>query len=350
MGNSVNVKVVITDTEVINKSYVIYTISVKVKLPSGITNEYKSKRRFREFLKLKRDLETEFNTEIPYEFPSKKFNLWAIKPSYFDPEIIDERKQTLGVFLGDLLNDSFDVRWKQSKTLCNFLDMPYNWYNDSDGQKAAAPLNEEDTQEMLQDVSKWLESIRDAKSQFEEAKRNGNNITIMRIRLEVRKLEKALTHIQEKRLLGEGEVNRRWIILNALKADLNKHSDVTSPSFEKQTYLGKYSDDVKSQLLGENKKPHKPAVGRRKLGETAETIGLSNKELLQLHKNRMVDQDAELESLRQIVIKQKQLSVNMNQELATQNEMLDMFVEDVNATSNKLRMANISAKRFNEKN
>lgn len=345
---SLSVKVSITDAKVINKSYVIYTIKLNICLPSGINNEYKSQKRFSEFVQLKKDLEAEFKTEIPYEFPLKKLNIWGIS-SFCDGDFINERRQTLSAFLTDLMNDSFDVRWKKSHKLCDFLGLPYNWVDAVQAQKVNDGSNVKDSQDILHDVCKWLESIRDSKSQFEEAKKNGNYIKMMRIRLELGKLEKALQYIQQNRLVGEGEVSRRWIILNALKADLNRQSDILKFNQDSESSLNRFSTDIKTKLLDNVKEPHKPSIGRRKLGETSETISLNNCELLSLHKDKMRKQDEDLESLRDIIIKQKELSIIMNQELATQNEVLDMLVEDVNTTSNKLRMANISAKRFNER-
>ncbi|AET37451.1 Vam7p Ecym_1203 [Eremothecium cymbalariae DBVPG len=346
---SSQVNVVVGDAKVVDNSYVVYTTKVRVLGSSGSVAEYKSQRRFSEFLQLKQDLEREFQTEIPYEFPSREFSVWKFRSSSCDPDVIKARKEKLGIFLGDLLNDSFDVRWKRSAYLCKFLNMPNNWYNASRNHMSGAGDREEDCVVQLQDVSKWLESLRDSKSQFEEAKRNGNNITMMRIRLKLQQLEDALKIIEEKHLLGEGEVHRRWTILNALKSDLNKQSDKPQSRFSSYEDLDISHTGLKEPLVSNTREPHKPISGRRKLGETGDTVGLTNQQLLLLHKDTMKQQDQELEQLRNIVVRQKNLSLNMNQELAAQNEMLDMFVEDVNATSNKLRMANLSAKRFNDK-
>ncbi|AAS53117.2 AER438Cp [Eremothecium gossypii ATCC 10895] len=347
MVKKLNVHVTISDASVVNKSYVQYTTRVRVQHGSESAVEYKCRRRFSEFLQLKLDLEREFDAEIPYDFPARKFNLWNMKSRSCDPAVVDERRERLTSFLTDLLNDSFDVRWKTSPTLCAFLNMPDDWWQQSEQRVSSAAASEADSVEQLQDVSKWLESIRDAKSQFEDANRNGNNITMMRIRLKLQKLEEALAVIQENKLVGEGEISRRWIILNALKADLNKQSGALRPRSNDNEYMQR--ELLKEQLLPAKSEPHRPAAGRRKLGETSQTVGLNNQQLLQLHKDSMKDQDFELEQLRSIVQRQKIMSLNMNQELAIQNEMLDMFADDVNATSNKLRMANISAKRFNER-
>lgn len=75
---------------------------------------------------------------------------------------------------------------------------------------------------------------------------------------------------------------------------------------------------------------------------------LNDQELLQLHKETTQQQDQDLEQLRKIILSQKELSLTMNQELAQQNELLDLMGGEVESTANKLRMANRNAKRFND--
>ena len=52
----------------------------------------------------------------------------------------------------------------------------------------------------------------------------------------------------------------------------------------------------------------RPPSGRRRFGETSETVELDNQGLLQLHKSKLKEQDEELEQLRAIIQRQKALS------------------------------------------
>ena len=79
--------------------------------------------------------------------------------------------------------------------------------------------------------------------------------------------------------------------------------------------------------------------------ETPETLPLNNKELqhqVQIHQN----QDKELDQLRVLIARQKQIGELINAEVEEQNEMLDRFNEEVDYTSSKIKQARRRAKRY----
>ena len=81
----------IDDVNIVNNSYANYGIHLKVVVddrdqdPMNDDNQVLEDRhiykRFSEFLELKRRLEKEFNSELPYELPSRHhgpiFNVWT---------------------------------------------------------------------------------------------------------------------------------------------------------------------------------------------------------------------------------------------------------------------------------
>ncbi|KAK5243066.1 hypothetical protein LTR40_012589, partial [Exophiala xenobiotica] len=73
--------------------------------------------------------------------------------------------------------------------------------------------------------------------------------------------------------------------------------------------------------------------------ETAETRELDNQGVLQLQKQKMADQDLDVDELRKIVQRQKELGIAINQELEVQNEMLRMVDEDVDRVQGKINIA-----------
>jgi regulator of vacuolar morphogenesis len=84
----------------------------------------------------------------------------------------------------------------------------------------------------------------------------------------------------------------------------------------------------------------KPKPGGRVLGkETTETRELDNNGVLQLQKQKMADQDMDVEELRKIIQRQRELGVAINQELEVQNEMLKMVDEDVDRVQGKINIA-----------
>lgn len=332
-------EVSIDDVELVDKKYAVYFINVKViRAPNDVT-EYRSRKRFNDFVQLKKHLEAEFCTDLPYELPGRKFS-WVSRGNSCDPDVIEERRSKLRVFLSDLLNDSFDTRWRSSPIVAHFLNMPSVWdkvpsnaqKRDYAGITAGGSIDTD-----CRDPAKWLDILRDCKTDM-----SSNNIKqIMKHRLTLAKLEKGLQYIEANQLVSKIECERRKLLVNTLKKDLN---DV-------QKLPASYSDDPKALPFPPDNYPRREdpkIIGGRKLGESHDTKGLSNHQLLQLDKSCVQDQDEQLHSLHQIVQRQKEISLALNQELEAQNEMLDMFQEEAHQSANKLRMANRNAVRFNQ--
>ena len=294
---------------------------------------------------------------MPYELPQRQFGLW--KQSSLDPDIIEDRKITLANFLQDLLNDSFDTKWKNSPNVCKFLKLPTNW-NSYEPKNSDLPSS----QGNMNDPTQWLTTFRDSKHLLESCKRGmGSSMTrdLMQLRLVLHDLENTLKHSSEK--LGQTEYARRYSLLQTLKKDMNEFALQSSSRTQdgsssdnnnnNNTYNSNNDDghsDLKMALFEgpiKPRAPKKPALGRRRFGETEETAPLNNQQLLQLHKDSMSKQDLEMEQMHKIVQRQKDLSLAMNQELLQDNELLDSLNDGVDSTASKLRTANRRAKQFN---
>lgn len=345
---NVHVDVAINDIKIVKKSYTLYRVDLKIIRGNKEVGQYHVFKRFSDFIKLKQNLEHEIHSELPYELPPRRYNIWGKPSGSCDPDIIEERKKELVTFLHDMLNDSFDTRWKNSPYLIEFLQFPSDWDKSSKLNAYDLPSGTTaGTGNSIVDAQKWLEELRNCKSQLEEARKDDYSTKLLiQLRLRIQILDKSLKEIKERQLVGEGEVQRRRNLLNALKDDLNKSSK--GPSSDWNDTKG---DEIgsKGPLFGASERsPQKPLVGRRKIGETEATIGLQNQELLQLDRSTMKNQDKQLEELRNIIRSQKNMSLEMNDELAAQNELLDMLSGDVETTATKLRTANRRAKKFND--
>ncbi|SCU86579.1 LAMI_0D02718g1_1 [Lachancea mirantina] len=331
----VHVGVLIDDVQVVKGAFALYRVDLKVSKGDNYSHDYHVFRRFSEFWKLKKDLEHDVNSELPYELSSQRYTIWGRSVRSCDPDVIEERKKELTSFLHDMLNDSFDTRWKRSPYVCQFLQLPSDWYTIPSRRKlTATDQNETLTEEELRNAEKWLEEFRNCKRIMEENRKSSRGSrSLAQLRLRLSNLENGLVFLRDNKVVGVGEIQRRENLLKVLKSDLNSSFSGTAED------RGLDSSFLVSQ---------KPGAGRR-IGETDTTMTRNNQQLLQLHKDTMKDQDEELEKLRGVIKNQKNLSLAMNQELATQNELLDMMSEDVEQTAIKLRMANRSAKRFNER-
>lgn len=347
------VVVVIDDIRIIKESYALYGVLVKVtKNDDGSKDkqsyEHRVYRRFSEFWDLKSKLEKEFGTELPYELPQRQFGLW--KQSSLDPDVIEDRKVALANFLQDLLNDSFDTKWKNSPHVCKFLKLSTNWYS-FEPKNSGLPSS----QGNINDSTQWLTTFRDSKHLLELCRRGmASSVTrdLMQLRLVLHDLENALKRNGEQ--LGKTEYSRRTNLLQTLKKDMNEFALQSSTSRTHDNGNNDTSNNESNELKmalfeGPTKPrpPKKPALGRRRFGETEETVPLNNQQLLQLHKESMSKQDLEMEQMHKIVQRQKNLSLTMNQELLQDNELLDSLNDGVDATASKLRTANRSAKEFN---
>lgn len=356
-GQQIRVDVALEDVRIMKESYALYGVLIRIirqgpgQGPEQVYEQHVY-RRFSEFLDLKSKLERQFGAELPYELPGRKFGLW--KRSAVDPYIIEERKTQLAKFLKDMLNDSFDTKWKNSEHVSKFLKLSADW-NATAGE--SSNQNAQHTQSLdLKDAAQWMTKLKDSKTVLEQARRaksSQRSKLLMELRLDLYNMEAGLREQSQSQQIGETEAERRFNLLSTLKRDVNEMALEQAHDTDSHSRKEPSTDDddrVKSALFPGSmaqRSPKKPLAGRRKFGETTETEQLDNRQLLQLHKSKMQDQDKELEQMRKIIQRQKNLSIEMNQELAQQNDLLDLLGNDVDDTATRLRLANRKAKQFN---
>lgn len=84
----------------------------------------------------------------------------------------------------------------------------------------------------------------------------------------------------------------------------------------------------------------KPAPSGRVLGkESGRTRALDNQGVVQLQKQMMQEQDEDVMVLARAVARQKELGMQIQEELVVQNEMLGMLDEDVGRVQGKMDIA-----------
>lgn len=136
--------------------------------------------------------------------------------------------------------------------------------------------------------------------------------------------------------LADGEIRRRKDLIANAKKEKEGLDNLLSAMAQKS----KLDSAVASLQEKQNLVGTKPKPGGRILGkETAETKELDNSGVLQLQKQKMADQDMDVEELRKIVARQRELGISINQELEVQNEMLRMVDEDVDRVQGKINIA-----------
>ena len=168
-------------------------------------------------------------------------------------------------------------------------------------------------------------------------------------------LEDGLNQMQKNTImssqkLGAGEARRRKDLLSAAKKDKDALENLLNAMSQKNKLdsavanIQEHTDLISSTNNGTL--PSAPALNRgstktgRVLGkETSETRSLDNQGLLQLQQQKMQDQDLDVDEIRKIVQRQRELGVQINQELEIQNEMLRMVDEDVDRVQGKINVA-----------
>lgn len=330
--------ITINDTTITNGT-TYYQINIKIPLRSLTTI-----RRYSEFDELARSLCNTLGIDIsdfPYKLPPKS--------SYFtknSASTIEERKGSLEDFLNLLVNDR-EIR--NLAPLHDFLQLPVKF-------KFTSNLlnNKSDTitDLVIADISdidplKWLEYSRLFRSHINKliekfnlesnvsAKHDIRNKVLNIVKPNLIKLKTRLVQLYNASTINETEYQRRLLLLKELEHETNAMVLVIGPQ---ATIPGSFEQsDIK-----------KGGSGRRVLGfqpvETEKTIPLNNQELLQQQIQIHEDQDQELNELRKIIARQKQIGMTINQEVEEQNELLDSLNEQVDSTTNKLRSARNKAR------
>ena len=136
--------------------------------------------------------------------------------------------------------------------------------------------------------------------------------------------------------LGEGELRRRRDLLASAKREKEGLENLLSAMVAKSAVDKTVADKSDSAaLLG----PPKPASGRVLGKESDRTRALDNQGVVQLQKQMMQEQDEDVTVLARAVARQKELGVQIQEELAVQNEMLGLLDEDVTRVQGKMDVA-----------
>ena len=343
-----------------SKPYTIYNITLRLPLRS-----FTVQKRFSDFLTLHSGLTDQVGSPPPCALPAKSWFSRTVS----NPQLTEERRRGLETYL-KTINEIDDSRWRTTSVWRAFLNLPSSFANSTSSKAGAlhsvitgpggggAPIA---------DPVIWLDVHRDLKTQLQDARLNLTNRDqasttqkqheasaaakshLVKASSLITALEEGLTNIQKVaggdwggQKLGEGELRRRKDLIASARKDRDGLENLLNAMATKskldQTVA---SVQQTSDLIGSASSTHKPKVGGgRVLGkETAETRELGNQGVLQLQKQKMADQDLDVDELRKIVLRQKELGIAINQELEVQNDVLRMVDEDVDRVQGKIQIA-----------
>ncbi|EXJ77321.1 regulator-vacuolar morphogenesis [Capronia epimyces CBS 606.96] len=337
-----------------SKPYTVYNITLRLPLRS-----FTVQKRYSDFVALHNGLTDQVGSPPPVTIPPKA---WFSK-TVSNPELTEDRRQKLEQYL-KTINEIEDSRWRTTSVWRAFLNLPSSFANQTSSKAGAlhsvitgpggggAPIT---------DAVVWLDCYRDLKTHLQDARLNltsrdqastpqkqheasaAAKSSLVKAGSLVAALEQGLANIRKAtngewgvHRLGDGEIRRRKDLLASAKKDRDGLENLLNAMATKSKLDGAVASMQETQeLIGS-----KPKASGRVLGkETAETRELDNQGVLQLQKQKMASQDLDVEELRKIVQRQKELGIAINQELEVQNEMLRMVDEDTDRVQGKINIA-----------
>lgn len=380
-----------------SKPYVSYAIEIGTKLKS-----YKIHRRYSDFERLYASIKLELDPalcrrclpSLPPKSTSLVGFLTGANNVMNDPSKIAERQAGLERWLKTVLvHKELKHQTSQSRSLLEFLELPSNLKSSSlpasnIDSADAIPRNPFTSQSWLAEHNEIRTSVRelyDSINRRDEllqaptsSSASATLAEVNRINLDVKRtlanVSGRLARLTDSLQLfsqssdpkgrtpvTEGEVARRLQLVSTLQDDcerLNKMSATARAEIgvgirqTNQLLSSEATSRARAELLGgHHRSGTRPTT--RVLGqpgsvvsncpaeETRETRQRDNRQLMdhQIYQTIGQDQEAKLKSLTEILLRQKQIGLMINQELAEQNEILDDLDRDVDSASRKLKEA-----------
>ncbi|KAI5964558.1 hypothetical protein KGF57_001050 [Candida theae] len=292
-----------TEIDIDGSTY--YQIDIKLPLRS-----YSIKKRYSDFEQLVDTLCHDLginHKDFPYTLPGKRIN-WLNKYN-----VIEERKRGLTDFLNGMINDR---SLQNEREFLNFLQLPKNFKFQDRPQ-----VNNENWHELYRGVKTEL---------FDLSNTYGSNV--IKLKEQIRKsIQPSINDlITSSGVEDKTESSRRRSMISQLQSKIDEML-IQQP---RQSSAGAFS-----RVLGGD-------GGAVNAKETEDTLPLNNKELLQHQVHIHQTQDQELEQLRKIIARQRQIGETINAEVEEQNAMLDRFNEEVEQTTDKIKQARRRTRRI----
>lgn len=310
-----------------------YQINIRLPLRS-----LSVQKRYSEFVDLVGALSYELGipaSEFPYPLPPKG-SVFSNKN-----KLVVERQNRLGEFIASVIRDR-DLQ--NRKCVHRFLQLPQNFkftpalFKDDSNNDTRFLIDEDDNDI---DKAQWLSHLRMVR--FSLAELNKDKALSSRlesrekinkyIRPNVEKLAISLVHLSKSGEIEPLELLNRTTMLREVQAEIESVLE------SKGEVEHKVTNGIAPRRVFARAIEGPPA-------ETNATIELNNKELLQQQQQVHKQQDQELEQLRMIIHRQKQIGETINREVEEQNELLERFSGEVDASSDKVKLARSRARKI----
>ncbi|KAK9474899.1 uncharacterized protein V1510DRAFT_424854 [Dipodascopsis tothii] len=366
MASGLDVSITAASTNPYPKPHTVYHVQARLPLRS-----FTVLKRYSDFRKLVDDLEADVGEAVPFKIPPKKYFSSGVN----DAEFTEQRRVELERFLKEI-NSSPDSRWRLTAAWKDFVGLSSTGQSSSllaasTAQTGRGPQSDAKT---ISDPVQWLNTLHEVKTELHQARKHisdrdqyaGSGATmpgtgVLESRSASAEAKRCLVQCASKIVLlqrglkdtadfvGEGELRRRTDMLNIVKKERDGLESLLNAIAHKRPARGAAGDDddddgARAALLGgpSGIVGSMASSAKRVLGplrETAETRPLDNHGLMDLQMRKMQDQEDTLLEFSKILARQKQIGVDINEELEIQNEMLRMLNEDVDQSDSKLARA-----------
>jgi regulator of vacuolar morphogenesis len=337
------------------KPHTVYEISVTTPMRS-----WQMWRRYSEFVELHDELVKACSAPPPSELPGK--HIWSLKSSFHNEALIHERQTGLETYLRTIVA-SKDPQWRDNSAFRQFLGVPATKYQEAQAAKAAG-------HGPVFSTASWIEEHNDVQALAREVKASLNkrdslwdvgdtrasssaNIQAKRHLADlvdrVGNLARGLQSLSDAGL-SQGELQRRTDMVTRLQDECEQLGRIVAiarnPNRQPRAPTSADSmmsnQDARSSLLsGPLSRPIARVFGapQQVPEETAETRPLDDRGLIQLQKQKMADQDSQLDNLSAILQRQMHIGVAISTEIEEQNKILDEMNDDVDRVTGKIKKA-----------
>lgn len=319
-------------------NYVVYDMDIRLNFQKFKFKEFQVSKRFSDFITFRRTLLGLGYAYIP-ELPSRYTSFLKNKEKN-----VDERKKSLINFTNYVLNDN-DLRTHDE--VLTFYHIPRSDINEL---KSGEKVHVYDKKLEIDSALKWIEVHKNVKSNIQNVRirvnvNSSNNLGDSKKLLkscenDIKNLQEYLKHSVE---LSVEEIKRRNQLLNSLITEITDLTSMIDHIMKPSSSSSNLNADTTYSSVSSK------SISRRTFGkpvETEDTRKLSNSQFLKTQQLQMESQDHDLEELRQIITRQKQLGIAVNEELGIQNELLGGLDKQVDYSSDRMNLAKSKIKRF----
>lgn len=348
-----------------SKPYTLYNITLRLPLRSFVVQK-----RYSDFARLHSTLVEQVGSAPPEPLPGKHW----LKSTVRSPDLTRDRQAGLEKYLRAIA-ETPDRRWRDTFAWRAFLNLPSSSSATNSAVSASGMVRPAATG--AADPQTWLDMYRELKQNMNEARQHlsrrdaasesGNTTAaaeagsaakkvLLKAGTLVSGLSDGLRKMQESSRLGEGELRRRRDLVSTARMERDALDKLYNTMPTSSGSSNARVSQVTSPTATSNVTAEKAALlkgGRpagRVLGaplpETAKTRELDNEGVLLLQKKELADQDLNLDQLTTIIRRQKEMGLQIKDEVDAQTEMLAQLDEDVDRVHKKLDVANNRIKKL----